>query len=60
MKATQKHAATSDATHAEIRRMALAGAAFFDVAMVQGTCLRNPVYDYQLFSETTTALGLDT
>ena len=27
---------------AEIRRMALAGAAFFDVAMVQGTCLRNP------------------
>ena len=29
---------------AEIRRMALAGAAFFDVAMVQGTCLRNPIF----------------
>ena len=41
MKATQKHAAASDATLAEIRRMALAGAAYLSVAMVQGACLRN-------------------
>ena len=43
---------------AEIRRMALAGAAFFDVAMVQGTCLRNPFCVDQLFIAMTTALGL--